>query len=83
MIPQPTFQTGWVNNTEGNNICYVTLSTAQGLAAKRLAPAVATEDDLRGSIVLFLPLGYLAGSLLITIISLWNWRDLTRWFPAR
>ena len=53
------------------------------IAATRLAPPVATEDDLRGSIVLFLPLSYLAGSLLITIISLWNWRDLTRWFPER
>jgi hypothetical protein len=52
------------------------------IAAAALAGPV-PGDDVRGAVVLFLPFTYLLGLILIAIISLWNWRDFTRWFPAK
>ena len=52
------------------------------IAAAALTGLVA-KDDVRGAVVLFLPLTYLLGLILITIISLWNWRELIRWFPSK
>lgn len=44
-------------------------------------PVVA--NDMRGSVSTFLPCSCTLGVLLLGFFSLWNWRDLTRWFPAR
>ncbi|MEW5960662.1 MAG: hypothetical protein AB1801_23305, partial [Chloroflexota bacterium] len=43
----------------------------------------ARENDLRGSIVLFVPISYLVGLLIIGWLMFWNWQDLRRWFPHR
>ena len=48
-----------------------------------LATPIPTADDLRGSVISFLPCGCTLGMIFIVFLSLWNWRDLTRWFPAR
>jgi hypothetical protein len=39
------------------------------------------EQDLRGSVTLFLPLSFIVGFILIFFLGIFNWRDLTRWFP--
>jgi hypothetical protein len=41
------------------------------------------EQDLRGSVTLFLPLSFMVGFILIIILGIFNWRDLTRWFPQK
>ncbi len=41
------------------------------------------QNDLRGSAILFLPLSFGLGLILITLFGIWNWRDLTRWFPYK
>jgi len=46
-------------------------------------PVAATANDMRGSISTFLPCSCTIGVLLLGLFSLWNWGDLTRWFPAR
>ena len=39
--------------------------------------------DMRGSVILFLPLSFALGLILISFFGIWNWGDLTRWFPQR
>lgn len=41
------------------------------------------QNDLRGSAILFLPFSFGLGFILITMFGIWNWRDLTRWFPYK
>jgi hypothetical protein len=41
------------------------------------------EQDLRGSVVLFLPLSFMVGFILIVVLGIFNWRDLIRWFPQK
>lgn len=48
-----------------------------------LAGALSTAEDLRGSVISFLPCGCTLGMVLIGFLSIWNWRDLMRWFPER
>jgi hypothetical protein len=44
----------------------------------------ATEPILeRGTAITFLPISFVVGIVLIGFFSLWNWGDLTRWFPQR
>lgn len=47
------------------------------------AAALLKANDMRGSVSTFLPCSCTIGVMLISFFSLWNWRDLTRWFPAR
>ena len=51
--------------------------------AVTLARNLSVEEDMRGSVSMFLPCSCTLGMLLIGFLSFWNWRDLTRWFPAR
>jgi len=53
--------------------------------ATLLAGAVSpgAEQDMRGSVVLIFPIAYVLGLILIGFFSIWNWGDLTRWFPSR
>ena len=51
--------------------------------ATALANPIPASDDLRGSVSMFMPCSCTLGVLLIGFLSLWNWRDLTRWFPSR
>ena len=47
-------------------------------------PRIASNGtDMRGSAILFLPLSFALGIILIGLFGLWNWGDLTRWFPQR
>ncbi len=43
----------------------------------------AMGDDMRGSVSMFMPCSCTLGVMLVGFSSLWNWRDLIRWFPAR
>ena len=45
--------------------------------------AIDNAQDMRGSVSLFMPCSCTLGLMLIGLLSLRNWRDLTRWFPAR
>ncbi|HXQ33432.1 MAG TPA: hypothetical protein VN843_05370, partial [Anaerolineales bacterium] len=45
--------------------------------------AIDSTEDMRGSVSMFMPCSCTLGVMLITLFSLGNWRDLTRWFPAR
>jgi hypothetical protein len=45
-------------------------------------PVAAGMEDMRGSVSLFMPCSCTLGVLLIGFFSIWNWGDLTRWFPA-
>ncbi len=51
--------------------------------AADLAAPIPIANDLRGSVITFLPCSCLLGMMLIGILSLWNWRDLVRWFPVK
>jgi hypothetical protein len=51
--------------------------------ATALAIPIPASDDLRGSVSMFMPCSCTLGVLLIGFLSLWNWCDLTRWFPSR
>ena len=51
--------------------------------AADLAALAAGADDLRGSVITFLPCGFTIGVLLLGFLGLRNWRDLTRWFPSK
>lgn len=44
---------------------------------------VKPEDDMRGSVIMFLPLSFTLGMILIGIIGVLNLGDLIRWFPKR
>jgi len=37
----------------------------------------------RGLVIIFLPTSFVLGMILIGIFGVWNWSDLTRWFPKR
>jgi hypothetical protein len=43
----------------------------------------ASENNLRGIVAFFLPFSYTLGIILISLFGIWNWGDLTRWFPQR
>jgi hypothetical protein len=45
--------------------------------------AIDDAQDMRGSVSLFMPCSCTLGVMLISLFSLRNWRDLTRWFPSR
>lgn len=45
--------------------------------------AIDDAQDMRGSVSMFMPCSCTLGVMLISLFSLRNWRDLTRWFPAR
>jgi len=51
--------------------------------ATALAVPIPSADDLRGSVSMFMPCSCTLGVMLISLFSLLNWQDLTRWFPAR
>lgn len=51
--------------------------------AADLAALAAGADDLRGSVITFMPCSCTLGLMLIGLLSFWNWQDLTRWFPAK
>jgi len=51
--------------------------------AVALSGPLSVTNDMRGSVSTFLPCSCTLGVMLIGIFSLWNWRDLTRWFPKR
>jgi hypothetical protein len=52
------------------------------IAATELT-GIKLEQDLRGSVTLFLPLSFSIGFILIVVLGIFNWRDLTRWFPQK
>lgn len=43
----------------------------------------AADVDMRGAVIMFLPCSFTIGFILIVFLCLWNWRDLTRWFPYK
>jgi hypothetical protein len=45
--------------------------------------ASGAQQDMRGSVIMFFPIAYILGLVLIGFFSLWNWGDLMRWFPYR
>src|SRR5215212_711503 len=51
--------------------------------AAALATPISASDDLRGSVSMFMPCSCTLGVMLIGLLSIWNWRDLIRWFPSR
>ena len=51
--------------------------------AAALTSPIPASDDLRGSVSMFMPCSCTLGVTLIGFLSLWNWRDLVRWFPSR
>lgn len=53
-----------------------------GMAATDLT-GIKLEQDLRGWVVLFLPFSFMVGFILIVVLGIFNWRDLTRWFPQK
>ncbi len=59
---------------------WATIDTITKLSAPIIA---AMGDDMRGSVSMFMPCSCTLGAMLIGFFSLWNWRDLVRWFPAR
>jgi hypothetical protein len=46
---------------------------------------IVTEVEVlvRGLVIIFLPVSFVIGMVLIGLFGLWNWSDLTRWFPQR
>lgn len=44
---------------------------------------VTLEEDLRGSVTLFLPFSFGLGFIIIFFMGIFNFRDLTRWFPYK
>lgn len=44
---------------------------------------VKPDGDMRGSVIMFLPLSYILGVLIIGFFGLLNIRELLRWFPKR
>jgi hypothetical protein len=44
---------------------------------------IASRGDVRGMVIIFMPFCYLLGLTLLSLFSLFNFRDLTRWFPYR
>lgn len=40
-------------------------------------------EDLRGSVTLFLPISFGLGFIIIFLMGIFNFRDLTRWFPYK
>ena len=51
--------------------------------ATALARHLSVANDMRGSVSMFMPCSCTLGVLMIGFLSLWNWRDLIRWFPSR
>ena len=51
--------------------------------ATALATHLSVANDMRGSVSAFMPCSCTLGVMLIGFLSLWNWKDLTRWFPAK
>jgi hypothetical protein len=45
--------------------------------------ASGAQEDIRGSVIMFFPIAYILGLILIGFFSIWNWGDLMRWFPYR
>jgi len=37
----------------------------------------------RGTVIVFLPISFVIGIVLIGLFGIWNWGDLTRWFPYK
>jgi formate/nitrite transporter FocA (FNT family) len=58
---------------------YITITVMAALALT----GIKLEQDLRGSVTLFMPLSYTVGFILIVLLGIFNWRDLTRWFPQK
>jgi hypothetical protein len=60
---------------------YVISATAKALklsgAILPIGQAIATP------VITFLPCSFILGAFVIFLLCLWNWRDLTRWFPYR
>ena len=52
-------------------------------SAADMIVAIDDAQDMRGSVSLFMPCSCTLGMILIGLFSLRNWRDLSRWFPAR
>jgi hypothetical protein len=44
---------------------------------------VTLEEDLRGSVTLFLPFSFGLGFVIVFLVGIFNFRDLTRWFPYK
>lgn len=52
---------------------------AQVIVASAYLPEA--KDDLRGATAMVGPAIYVVGMIIITLLSVWHWRDLRRWFP--
>ncbi|MEP6894683.1 MAG: hypothetical protein ABI986_03655, partial [Chloroflexota bacterium] len=46
-------------------------------------PVINGMEDMRGSVSMFMPCSCTLGVMLIGFFSIWNWADLTRWFPSK
>jgi hypothetical protein len=69
----------WVGLVNLAQSLYITITVMAALALT----GIKLEQDLRGSVTLFMPLSYTVGFILIVLLGIFNWRDLTRWFPQK
>jgi len=60
-----------------------TLLLLRAVMAATEPTGIILQNDLRGSVTLFLPMSFSMGFILICVLGLFNWRELTRWFPYR
>jgi hypothetical protein len=58
---------------------YVTITVTAAVALT----GIKFQEDMRGSVTLFLPLSYTVGFILVFLMGIFNWRALIRWFPTR
>lgn len=42
-----------------------------------------TPELTRGTVIIFLPISFVLGIILISLFGIWNFADLVRWFPHR
>ncbi len=69
----------WVGLVNLAQSLYITITVMAAVALT----GIKLEQDLRGSVTLFMPLSYSVGFILIVFLGIFNWRDLTRWFPQK
>jgi hypothetical protein len=69
----------WVGLVNLIQSLYITIVVTAAVALT----GIRFQEDMRGSVTLFLPLSYTVGFILVFLMGIFNWRDLIRWFPTR
>ncbi len=69
----------WVGLVNFFQTCYLILFVIDATTLT----GITLQQDMRGSVTLFLPISFSLGFILICFLGIFNWRDLTRWFPYR